>query len=438
MSWRPGSELRLLVVTVLVSVAALAVLARFRYPQQETASAAPAQAEPNALEKLAARAAFDELAGIVADVDRRVASRVTVLRLAPDPAHPVPPERYGVVLFRPAIHVTPDLAVVALERGLLVAGIVGSRAAPVTVGVDPTRAVALVRTPARPDFQPAVATGTLRVPSYVAVVEGTRGGRAVRPTFLARTDPLPDAAWGQSLLALGGASPAQDGSLVFALDGTFVGLVTREGEVAAVVPADAVLAMADRLSNGMREGDGSLGVELQRLSPALVKATGVAAGAVVAAVDAEGPAAGVLSVGDIVETVERQPVEDPGDVAVLTSRHAPGATVRLGVVREGKAQEVAVVLGALATAPSENELGLSLASTPGGVVVRALVNGSAAYVAGFEQGDVLSHLQGAPVQRASEIDAAFRELKPGDALIIGIRRRGRPLVVALTRPAARG
>ncbi|HVB38288.1 MAG TPA: hypothetical protein VND92_07105, partial [Vicinamibacterales bacterium] len=61
-------ETRLLLLTIGVSVAALLLLARFRFPAQ----APIVNPAPPPLERLAARATYDELATIMAQVQARV------------------------------------------------------------------------------------------------------------------------------------------------------------------------------------------------------------------------------------------------------------------------------------------------------------------------------------------------------------------------------
>ena len=79
------------------------------------------------------------------------------------------------------------------------------------------------------------------------------------------------------------------------LDGSFVGLVARQGSVNAVVPAALVLRAAAQVASGPVPPPATLGVTLQRLSSSLAQATGAPTGAMVAAVDDASPAAGFPS-----------------------------------------------------------------------------------------------------------------------------------------------
>lgn len=79
MSASPGSgsgrETRLLLLVMVIAVAVLLVLARFRYPVADRVAATPA-AGP--IERLAARATFEELALIMADLSARVQPTIGV------------------------------------------------------------------------------------------------------------------------------------------------------------------------------------------------------------------------------------------------------------------------------------------------------------------------------------------------------------------------
>lgn len=74
-------ETRLLLATIGVSVAMLLLLARFRFPDESTRGTAEPPVAP--LERLAARATFDELASTMADLERRLATRVELVRIQP-------------------------------------------------------------------------------------------------------------------------------------------------------------------------------------------------------------------------------------------------------------------------------------------------------------------------------------------------------------------
>lgn len=50
-------------------------------------------------------------------------------------------------------------------------------------------------------------------------------------------------------------------------------------------------------------------------------------------------------IGDIITSVDGQPLKDPGDLARIVGSHKPGDQVTLGVLRQGHQQQLQVTLG---------------------------------------------------------------------------------------------
>ena len=234
---RPSRETRLLLIVITVAAAVLIALSQFRFPDdgRETLTA---DATPLPLERLAARATYDELATIISELGRRVTPSVVVARV----------ETGGLQRFVPALRVRPDLLLAHISPESRVLSLVGMSAPVEIAAYDETRALVLIRVPA--DASAVVnlrSDGGSSAPRYVAAVEGTRGGAALRPVFLGRTDPLPDDRYEQGLVVLGGVLQASPGSLLFALDGSFVGLCIIEEGFAAGVPGPALDAAIERM-----------------------------------------------------------------------------------------------------------------------------------------------------------------------------------------------
>jgi len=234
---RLSRETRLLLIVITLSVVVLIGLSRFRFPAER--SRGDAAASPAPLERLAARATYDELAAIIAKLSQRVAPLVTVLRV----------EAGGQQRFVPAVRVRPDLTLAHVPADSRVLAIVGTQgSSPDVVAYDPDRELVLIRVPADPSRVISLASTppASSAPRYVAAVEGTRGGPTLRPVFLGRTDPLQDDRYGD-LLVLGGVLQASPGSLIFELDGSFVGLCIMEEGFIAGVPGRALEAAVGRL-----------------------------------------------------------------------------------------------------------------------------------------------------------------------------------------------
>lgn len=241
-----GRETRLLLLVIVVAVAMLLILAQFRYPAPDRTTAAPA-AGP--IERLAARATFEELALIMTDVSSRVQSALTVLQIERIPT-PVAPPRRGVAPAAPApserrfitaLRVDTDLAVAYLPEGFTVMTAGGDAAA-----VDATLRLVLARVETRP-FASVGAVANIGGPGYLAVFEGARGGPAVRPLFFGRLDEFEDPQWTTPVLAVGGAPQLYPGAFVYALDGRLVGMTIPAEPGVAIVGVPALLAAVEAL-----------------------------------------------------------------------------------------------------------------------------------------------------------------------------------------------
>jgi len=435
-------------LTLAASVVLLLVLARFRFPEEQGVPTLPDRPPAAPLERLAARATYDELASIVADLERRIAPALVVLRVeATGSARDLLTSPSGAGLFSssavrwvPGVRVRPDAVLARIELGASVMGLVNSAARPELEAYDPLRGVGIVRVPPISDAPPGIwEAGTARPLSgrYVAVVEGTLGGPTLRPTFLGRADPIVDVRWRGPLLVLGGELQAPTGSLVFSLDARLVGMSVLEEGSLAIVPAAALLEVVDELTNRPPPLVGDLGVEVQALTPPLAAATDTTAGVVVAWVDPDGPAAGLLRFGDVIERVGGQPVNSTRTFGILEARVPPGTEVNLRVVRDGEYVDAAIV-AASATPPENPEqakrLGLVLRARAGsGAEVVSIEEGTAAARADLAAGDLITSIGDEDRPTPAQVRRAYAGAGDGTWLLVGVQRGDRRLIVALEK-----
>jgi putative serine protease PepD len=121
------------------------------------------------------------------------------------------------------------------------------------------------------------------------------------------------------------------------------------------IPTDTAKKLFPALIAEGRVRKGYLGVTTAPLTPALAQEFGVAAkeGVIVVEVQTGGPAemAGLRSLqgenqlGDIILSIDGQPLKDPGDLARAVSAHKPGDKVVIGSLRQGRQQRIEVMLG---------------------------------------------------------------------------------------------
>jgi hypothetical protein len=242
-----GRETRLLLLVIVVAVAVLLVLAQFQYPAPDRAVSPLA----GPIERLAARATFEELALIMGDLSERVQPALTVVTLERIPP-PAPPVRRGVTPAPPtpterrivaALRVDINLAIAHLPTGFRV---VPTDNIDVATG-DPERRLVLIRVPDAPFTGLGPVAQGLGGPGYVAVFEGARGGPAARPLFIGRVDSFDDPKWTQPLLSVGGDPQLSAGAFVYTLDGRLVGITMPDEPGVAITRVPALLAAVEAL-----------------------------------------------------------------------------------------------------------------------------------------------------------------------------------------------
>jgi serine protease Do len=215
--------------------------------------------------------------------------------------------------------------------------------------------------------------------------------------------------------------------------------------VGFAMPAELARPVVERLMAHGRVDRGWLGVQIQSLTPELLEGLGVKdeRGALVAGVVPGGPAekAGVR-VGDLITAVDGKPLAGFKDLPRLVAAAQPGARAALTVLRQGKPEEIQVVLGqapeeepVAAAAPADpDSLGLAVAPiTPDarsryrlsdeaqGVLVVGVTQGGPAARAGIRPGSVISMVGQEPVSTPEDL---AREVKQA-----AVERRGSVLLL---------
>lgn len=163
--------------------------------------------------------------------------------------------------------------------------------------------------------------------------------------------------------------PGSSGGPLLDADGDVIGVAaqfeSRESGGAAgfAIPSDLLVRLLGRLREGGVVRQGLLGVTTETATDQLGRAHGAASpGALVQAVTAGSPAAEAGLVagsrkvefygrevrvgGDVIVSLDDEPITSSADLAMEVSLSRPGRTVRLGVVRDGQARQVEVRLAA--------------------------------------------------------------------------------------------
>jgi serine protease Do len=120
--------------------------------------------------------------------------------------------------------------------------------------------------------------------------------------------------------------------------------------VAFAIPADTVKTVIPQLKEKGVVRRGSMGAEVQSLTPEIADSLGATNlhGAIVASVQGNGPAAkaGIKS-GDVITSVAGEPIKSANELTKKIHAMAPGSSVALATVREGKQNSLNVTLSEL-------------------------------------------------------------------------------------------
>jgi S1-C subfamily serine protease len=414
-------ETRLLVTTIVVSVGMLLLLARFRFPA-EPLTKGP-EISPAPLERLAARATYDELARVMADLQARIAPTVAV----------VPVSEAGSPGYVAAPILTPDKAVAVVSRHARIGG--GSSPAPPVIARDPIRDLAVLDLSGRPGAVVTGAATSTPGPRYVVVVEGTAQGPVLRPLYVGRTDLFADPRWTDPVLTIPAVQNVRAGAALFALDGSLIGLVAENGRTATVIPVTALRRVLDS-APGAPAVRTTLGLEVQALTPALARGAGATRGVMVSLVRPEVAGDADLRPGDVIQAIDGIGITTVAGYEEVAQGRTPGTPATIVRVREGQQAEVTIVpVPTDAPVPASQELGAVLRSLRGtGTEVVALAPGGAATRAGLHTGDMIVGVNGRPAPDAPSIERAYRSASQGDVVLLTVQRDGTQRVLALERP----
>jgi serine protease Do len=259
-------------------------------------------------------------------------------------------------------------------------------------------------------------------------------------------------------------NPGNSGGPLVNLQGEVVGMNTAIASPTGyysgygfAVPINLARRVADDLIRYGSVRRPMIGVSIRDVTPAdknVFKLDRVA-GALVAQ-EPQSPAreAG-LQMGDVITTVDGQPIEDAGDLMERVARKRPGEDVRLDVVRYGDRRTFTVRLGTLQTAKvsdasgadqsvsadAPGKLGLKVEEIDpanarqvglqnGGGVIVTSVDPSGPAAGDVPQGFRIERLNGRSISSAADLRSAVAGLHPGDTVsLIGKTKDGRQTIV---------
>lgn len=328
------------------------------------------------------------------------------------------------------------------------------------VGTDPRTDVALLKIDGK--NLPTVKLGDsdkLKVGEWVLAIGSPFGfdHSVTKGIVSAKGRTLPNDAYVPFIQTDVAINPGNSGGPLFNMNGEVVGInsqiFTRSGGfmgLSFAIPIDVALDVSNQLKKDGKVSRGWLGVVIQEVNKDLAESFGLdkPAGALVAQVMEDGPAAkGGLQVGDVILSMNGQPIVMSADLPHLVGGLKDGAKASLEVVREGKRKTLDITVGAMpdddqdiSASPkagaerSSNRLGVSIADLTadqkkaldlkGGVVIKEVQDGPAALI-GLQPGDVITHLNNQAIGSAKEFADVAKGLPKNRSVSMRVLRQGR-------------
>lgn len=330
------------------------------------------------------------------------------------------------------------------------------------VGTDPRTDVALLKVDGK--NLPTVKLGDsekLKVGEWVLAIGSPFGfdHSVTKGIVSAKGRTLPNDTYVPFIQTDVAINPGNSGGPLFNMKGEVVGInsqiFTRSGGfmgLSFAIPIDVAIDVSNQLKKDGKVSRGWLGVVIQEVNKDLAESFGLdkPAGALVAQVLENGPAAkGGLQVGDVILSMNGQPIVMSADLPHLVGSLKDGEKAKLEIIRNGKRQNLDVTIGALpeddadigmgagadgSAERSSNRLGVSVADLSaeqkkslelkGGVVIKEVQDGPAAMI-GLRPGDVISHLNNQAIASAKQFTEIAKELPKNRSVSMRVLRQGR-------------
>jgi serine protease Do len=253
-------------------------------------------------------------------------------------------------------------------------------------------------------------------------------------------------------------NPGNSGGPLLNLDGQVIGMNTailsRTGGYMGIgfaIPINMVKFITDQLAKTGTITRGFLGITIQPLTPELARQFGLeeGRGVLVAGIEPDSPASqGGIKQGDIIVEYQGQKISDLGSFRSRVATTAPGTTVSITVMRDGRPIKLDVAVGTLAQegptgAPltgqeeTRRELGLvvqdldpALAQQFGyedeeGVVITQVEPGSVAFLSGLKPGTLITEVDRKPVANTQEFRDAIKTASDDILLLVKENVEGR-------------
>ena len=312
------------------------------------------------------------------------------------------------------------------------------------IGTDPRTDVALLKVEGKNLPTVKLGDSELKVGEWVLAIGSPFGfdHSVTKGIVSAKGRTLPNDTYVPFIQTDVAINPGNSGGPLFNMKGEVVGInsqiFTRSGGfmgLSFAIPIDVALDVSNQLKKDGKVSRGWLGMVIQEVNKDLAESFGLdkPAGALVAQVLENGPAAkGGLQVGDVILSMNGQPIVMSADLPHLVGSLKDGEKAKLEIIRNGKRQTLDVAVGPMpdddadigagsgadgSAERNSNRLGVSVSDLTaeqkktlelkGGVVIKEVQDGPAAMI-GLRPGDVISHLNNQAVVSAKQFTEIAR------------------------------
>ena len=330
------------------------------------------------------------------------------------------------------------------------------------LGVDKTTDIAVLKIDAK--NLPAVKTGDpaqTRVGSWVVAIGQPFGfeNTVTSGIVSAKSRALPEDSYVRFIQTDAAVNPGNSGGPLFNLKGEVIGInsqiFSRSGGsqgLAFAIPIDVAMQVEQQIVKHGKVSHGRLGVAIQDVNQALAANFGLKSpkGALVSSVQKDGAGAKAgLKPGDVILTLNGEEIAGSSDLPPKVASLSPGASVTLGIWRDGAEKHLTATLGSIddgkniVASGGKQDLGnarLGIAVRPltaeerrdndiaGGLVVQDVAG--AAERAGVRPGDVIVAVNTQPVRTVEELKSMVA--KSGKTVALLVQRDNAQIFIPVT------
>jgi serine protease Do len=261
-------------------------------------------------------------------------------------------------------------------------------------------------------------------------------------------------------------NPGNSGGALVDLRGNLIGInsaiVSQSGGFQGIgfaIPVNLARKVMEDIINNGKVIRGWLGVYIQNITPELAKALQLEStkGVLVSKIQKDSPAEKVgIEEEDVILAYNGKELDNASELSTWVASSSPSEKVRLKILHDGTEKTIEVKLGelneerqALAQGQSKiSSLGLQVSNIIPelrnqyhlnkdlqGVVVTAVDPRGVAANVGIQEGDVIMKINRQETQSVEDFNEQMSKVKPGENLLVFLRRGAANLFVAITKPA---